>query len=118
MLLSDAILKGTKETKRASYRLYDPNNQGFCAMGAAAYAAGAVTCEEPADEKNKLLQDAIDEYWLHDLNSIVSPDNLPDKRVFNIYKHGLSLLDFIIIANDDLNWRRDKIGRFVKKLGY
>ena len=123
MLLSDAILKGTRETKRANCIWYDENTKGFCALGAAAYAVGAVDCTEPTREKNTKLQNAIYKNWKAELNTFLARNDLAKvdqtsfNRSFDAYR-AVSLQSLIFYANDILNWRRDRIGRFVKRLGF
>ena len=123
ILLSTAILKGTKETKRGDGFLYDENSKGFCSLGAAAYFVGAVDCTETPEKKNIKLQKALDKYWSKELGTLISISDLPagDKRFFVDY---VSITTFvflsrlIIIANDELGWRRDRIGNLVKRLGF
>ena len=121
--LSTAMLRGMKKTKPAQGQLYDSHNNGFCALGAAAFAMGAVDCTEEPNKKNNKLEKALNKHWRNELRMVIPQTDLTKKEQDELgqefsYKNKPSLQALIIHANDDLNWRRDRIARFVKRLGF
>ena len=119
--LSTAILRGTKLTKRGEGNLYEAKTKGFCALGAAAFAMGAVDCTEEAWEKNGKLSKSLRRHFNKAMGSIIEITDLSKQERKDFEGHiylSTVLSEFIVIANDELGWRRDKIGRFVARLGF
>jgi hypothetical protein len=110
--LSDYMLLGIAQTDRLE-KLYVSDGTGrprTCAIGAACYV------------RDRAVMNEYRSYYTLEQASAVFPELLEaaPEEALDLYggMHPEILADVIMILNDKLHWRRDRVARYVRKLGY
>jgi hypothetical protein len=109
--LSDYMLQGVKQTDRleADYIEAGPVRYKACALGAAYYARESeMLWEFGCDVSGVEIYECFPE--LH--------EDSPETGLDLLNYRSTDLGEFITVLNDKLHWRRDRIARYIKKLGY
>jgi hypothetical protein len=116
--LSDYMLQGTRLTERMQHDYIQPLRGGggkvrACALGAACYVKDH---DRAVDLGNRYgSREAYETF--PELGEVIDEAIIPDVTELQGYRFG-DLHDLITGLNDFAGWSRDRIARYLKKLGY